>query len=139
MFFTNNINFTDDNFVLTFHKNKQEAVSLMERELNLITTWLTDSGLKVNESKTESCLFYRKDSHPVEITINNTITKSKDHMNVLGVTFDSKLNWSKHVADQISKSNKALHAIKMIKKILHTIQITFLINIQLLFDTILQL
>ena len=49
-------NFADDNFVLTFHKNKQDAVSLMETKLKLITTWLTDSGLKVNESKTESCL-----------------------------------------------------------------------------------
>ena len=53
---------------------------------------------------------------PVEITINNTITKSKDYMNVLRVNCDSKLNWSKHVANQISKSNRALHAIKMIKK-----------------------
>jgi hypothetical protein len=53
---------------------------------------------------------------PVEISVNNTIIKSKDTMNVLGVTFDSKLNWSKHVANQVAKSSRALHAIKMIRK-----------------------
>ena len=37
-------------------------------------------------------------------------------MNVLGVEFDSKLTWSTHISKQISKANKALHAIRMIKK-----------------------
>ena len=37
-------------------------------------------------------------------------------MNVLGVTFDSKLNWGIHVAKTISKAKKALYALKMIKK-----------------------
>ena len=37
-------------------------------------------------------------------------------MNVLGVLFDSKLNWSMQVANSISKANKALFALKLIKK-----------------------
>ena len=37
-------------------------------------------------------------------------------MNVLGVCFDSKLTWALHVANAINKANKALHAIKLIKK-----------------------
>ena len=41
---------------------------------------------------------------------------SKKSMNVLGVTFDSKLNWSIHVANSISKANKALFALRLIKK-----------------------
>ena len=36
-------------------------------------------------------------------------------MNVLGVIFDSNLNWNDQVAHAISKSNKALHCIKLIK------------------------
>jgi hypothetical protein len=35
---------------------------------------------------------------------------------VLGVLFDSKLSWSNHVSKQINKANKALHAIKLIRK-----------------------
>ena len=36
-------------------------------------------------------------------------------MNVLGVIFDSNLNWNDQVAHAISKSNKSLHGIKLIK------------------------
>ena len=43
------------------------------------------------------------------------------------VTFDSKLNWGKHVANQISKSNKALHAIGMIKKYFSKLEILSLL------------
>ena len=35
---------------------------------------------------------------------------------MLGVIFDSKLNWSIHVANSISKANKALFALRLIKK-----------------------
>ena len=46
-------NFADDNFILTFNENKDRAISEMETKLSLIIKWLTDSGLKVNQSKTE--------------------------------------------------------------------------------------
>ena len=39
-------------------------------------------------------------------------------MNVLGVTFDSTLNWQKHVETAIKKSQKALQAIKLIRPIM---------------------
>ena len=63
-------NFADDNFALTWHTNKQMATNLMQDELMLITTWLKKSGLKVNKTKTELCLFFKKDTHPIEITLN---------------------------------------------------------------------
>ena len=37
-------------------------------------------------------------------------------MNVLGVTFDSKLNWSIHVAHTLVRAKKALIALKLIKR-----------------------
>ena len=37
-------------------------------------------------------------------------------MNVLGVLFDSKLNWNIHIASAISKAKKSLFAIKQLKK-----------------------
>ena len=36
-------------------------------------------------------------------------------MNVLGVIFDDKLKWNDHIAKTISKSNSALHCIRLIK------------------------
>ena len=41
---------------------------------------------------------------------------NNESMNVLGVIFDDKLNWSVHVANAISKANKALYTLRMILK-----------------------
>ena len=47
--------------------------------------------------------------------LNGTILKSQTNMNVLGVIFDSKLQWNDHIAHTIKKANSALHCIKLIK------------------------
>ena len=57
-------NFADDNFILTFNKLKQIAITLMENKLKVITKWLKDSCLKVNKEITELIHFYRKDTPP---------------------------------------------------------------------------
>ena len=63
----------------------------MKQVLEMIIKWLKDSGLKVNDSKTEMCLFYRADTQPVQIEINGTRIICKSTINTLGETFDSKL------------------------------------------------
>ena len=60
--------------------------------------------------------FIKRIPPPVEIIINNARVRSESTMNVLGVCFDSKLTWSKHISNAINKANIALHAIKLIKK-----------------------
>jgi hypothetical protein len=49
-------------------------------------------------------------------------------MNVLGVIFDSKLNWKEHITNAIFKSNKTLHTIRMIKKYFNPQDLKILLN-----------
>ena len=74
------------------------------------------SGLKINENKTEICLFHRNDHTPITLTLNGISLKTKSSMNVLGVLFDSKLSWGDQVNKTINKAKKTLHAINLIKK-----------------------
>ena len=60
--------------------------------LQIATKWLTDSSLKVNDSKTKLYKFHKNDTSQVEIILNNIVIKSQNLMKVLGVEFDSKLN-----------------------------------------------
>ena len=108
--------FADDNYII--HRNKQipELLNEMKTTLEKIIKWLTDSGLKVNDGKTEICLFYRKDCPPVRVVVNGNEITSKKSMNVLGVHFDTKLNWQTHTQMAITKAQKALQAIKLIRK-----------------------
>ena len=108
-------NYADDNFIIRINNNLSMLINDMEKSLEAITKWLKKSGLKVNENKTEVCLFHSTQKINITIKVNNSCIKSKNNINVLGVIFDSNLNWNDQVANAISKSNKSLHCIKLIK------------------------
>ena len=42
--------------------------------------------------------------------------KTRNTMNVLGMTFDSTLKWKEQVSRAVSKANSSLYAIKVIRK-----------------------
>ena len=109
-------NFADDNYVIRWNKCMEALITDMEKSLEAITKWLKESGLKVHTDKTEICLFHRNDKAPIEIMLNGTHITSKPNMKVLGITFDSKLQWHNQVANTINKSRSALHSIKIIRK-----------------------
>ena len=106
--------FADDNYIIKWNKRLDVLQNEIKNTLETIIKWLRGSGLKVNDEKTEACLFYRNDTPPVIITINTKQITTTNTINVLGVLFDSKLNWQKQVETAIKKSQKALQAIKLI-------------------------
>ena len=108
--------FADDNFIIRYCKVLSDLIDDMKQCLEMIIKWLKDSGLKVNDSKTEICLFHKADAHQINLEINGNIINSKPTMNVLGIIFDSKLQWGPQVENAILKSNKAKHAIMLIRK-----------------------
>ena len=59
---------------------------------------------------------HRGDSTPITLNLYGKMIKSNKSMNVLGVIFDSKLQWADHIAHALKKSMKALIAIRLIRK-----------------------
>ena len=92
----------------------------MESKLERIMNWLRSSGMKVNETKTCLCLFYIRDTAAIEIVLNGSVVKSSKNINVLGVIFDQKLQWSDHITHCVAKAKKAIVAIKLINKFFTT-------------------
>ena len=90
-------------------------------------------GLKSERWEDRNVLVLSK-RHPSR---NGTEITSKNSMNVLGVHFDAKLNWQTHVQTAITKSQKALQAIKLIKKHFTKKRIVITGYIKLLFNLIL--
>ena len=99
-----------------------------KEKLERVNDWLTKSGLKVNESKTDLCLFHKRSTAPIEIIINGTTLKSKQQINVLGVIFDQKLQWSEQVAYCGLKSSRALGAIRIIRRFFSTRELLQLVT-----------
>ena len=76
-------------------------VYLLEEFLNKLTAkteriinWMSSSGLKVNDTKTEICIFHRTQSTIKIMTINNTRITTSNTINILGITFDCNLKWN---------------------------------------------
>jgi hypothetical protein len=57
-----------------------------------------------------------RDVAPVTIKIGSDKVKTKNQISLLGVIFDSKLQWSIQVSHSIQKANKGLCAIKLISR-----------------------
>ena len=108
--------FADDKQVLDSNVNLAALINSMETKLEIMTKWLRDSGLVVNDEKTEICLFHKQDHATVNVRVNNKLVKSKRTINILGVLFDSKLQWNDQVAQSIRKSKQALHALRLVNK-----------------------
>jgi hypothetical protein len=120
--------FADDNYVIGYHKEKNLALRELGEKLVRIVKWLKDSGLKVNEKKTELCVFHRNKNTDGNLKIDNTTILAKSEMNVLGLTFDSRLNWGPQVSRAIKGANNSLQAIKMIRKYFKTFEIIQLLT-----------
>ena len=108
--------FADDTYILKSNPNLKSLITDMKTTIECTTKWLRQSGLKVNDEKTEMCIFYKNDLAPISIVVNNVSVFTRSTINVLGVLFDSKLQWSPHINKSINKANKALNAIKIIRK-----------------------
>ena len=110
------VNFADDNFCVEWSSDLSVLVNNVEKKLEMITKWLRGSGLVVNEKKTEICLFHNNDQPVIRVKLLGETIVSKKSMNVLGVLFDSKLNWQMQTNNAITKAKKSLFALRLLKK-----------------------
>ena len=87
------VKFADDNFAVRWAKSIGEVKTKMEKSLDITIKWMKASGLKVNENKTELCLFYRINPLSITIQIGDQMVSTTPSMNVLGVIFDATMKW----------------------------------------------
>ena len=73
-------------------------------------------GLKVNIEKTEIVIFYRTDTATTSIKLNEVEVHTKKQMLVLGVIFDSKLEWSFHMENSVKKARFTLQGLRVLNR-----------------------
>ena len=113
---TKPITFADDNYLLDEHEDLTEVLSIAAENISKMTSWFTMNGLKVNQEKTELCVFHKNDYPNSEIIVNNNSISVKNHMKILGVFFDSKLNWHMQAKMAIEKSNRVKQGLRILRK-----------------------
>ena len=72
----------------------------LNRDLVRVNAWCDLLGMKLNASKTKTMIVFRSlTMHPQSppLTIDGTVLKESDDLDILGVTFDSMLTFEKHL------------------------------------------
>jgi hypothetical protein len=72
--------FADYLFIPKWNKNVQILTRDMEREIEAITKWLKQSGLKVNKEKTDIYMFNKYNVDSITIKVNDVKILSKNHL-----------------------------------------------------------
>jgi len=88
----------------------------IQRSANILTTWFKASGLVVNETKTEFCVFHKTKKIRCQIEIGETAIQSKNEIKALGVTLDLNLTWESHINQTTKNCQKVNSGFRILKK-----------------------
>jgi hypothetical protein len=110
------ISYADDSYLIRSNKSKEIALQRLKFQMQKVEKWLTDSGLKVNVEKTEIVIFHKTDTAVSSLELNEVEIHTKKQISVLGVIFDSKLEWSLQVESSVRKARSALQGLRVINK-----------------------
>jgi hypothetical protein len=75
--------------------------------------WLSSNGMVCNTDKTE--VMITNHNTPEKIVVDGYELQSQCEMKVLGIIFDTSLSWAPQVNNAISKSNRTLHGLRLIR------------------------
>ena len=88
----------------------------MNRDLNRVSVWYNLCGMKLNASKTKTMIVSRSLTvHPqlTPLTLDGTVLNESADLVILGVTFDAKMTFEKHLR---SVSSAAAHRLGIMRK-----------------------
>ena len=101
------IGYADDSTLMAVVPSPGVRVAVADslvRDLGRVSEWCDLWGMKLNASKTKTMIVSRSlTMHPQSppLTIGGTVLKENDDLVILGVTFDSKMTFEKHLGRSI--------------------------------------
>ena len=110
------VTFADDNYNIGIAKNEVDSVADCIRQTSIMVEWLTSSGLRINTSKTEVCVFAKNICAEHSVVLADLIIPIEKQLKVLGVIFDSKMTWFAQVEKAVQSANKAKQGLRLIAR-----------------------
>ena len=129
--------FADDTAIICESRDQQQIVTEVQMAITNLNKWFTENGLKLNENKTEILTFGNYYHFPSNIDVLGTIINTKNTAKFLGIIIDKHLNWKPHIEYILTKLNRAICLIKILKS--NSIQAETLIQVyHAVFHSVLQ-
>ena len=107
--------YADDSTLVAVVPSPGERVAVsesMNSDLNRVSVWCNLSGMKLNASKTKTMRVSRSRTvHPqlTPLTLDGTVLMESADLVILGVTFDAKMTFERHLRCFQCCSSEAWH------------------------------
>lgn len=89
--------FADNKALLACHSDPDIAASFMQTHLDLLASWYTEWGLKLNQTKSLHSYFTLRLRECPQLFLNNQPLPYSQNVKYLGLTLDRRLTWAPHI------------------------------------------
>ncbi len=114
---TSNVRLFADDCIIYRSINSKREEEILQRDLDAIYYWAENKGMSINSSKSKSITFGRGHNYSeTHYRLNNDIIPRVSSCKYLGINFESKLSWKKHVDFVVGKAWRYLHFVMRILK-----------------------
>lgn len=107
--------YADDTAIVTSSPRSSYIAQKLTKALHILETYFRKWKIRINPSKTELIIFTRRYSKQYvrkdNVTFQGKIIQWLDHVKYLGVTFDKRLTWRKHIENTVRKGHMALRTL----------------------------
>ena len=110
--------FADDFAVVCSRSSAVEACQKIQTAINAASTWASSRGFKFSADKTKAirfCRLTRREQVPT-LFLNDVILPYEDSVKYLGVLFDRKLTFARHINDVICNVKKRISILKVVSR-----------------------
>ena len=91
-------NFADDTTLYTCDKSVKEVVRKLEHDFLICQDWYNNNNMKLNEDKCHFLMLGHKNEH-IFLNAGNSKLWEEKYVNLLGLSIDSKLEFTQHVVN----------------------------------------
>ena len=105
-------NYADDTTPYVIDTNTDALIQRLENETLILTKWFSDNYLQLNADKCH--LLITNHDNDIPMNVGNEVIECENSVKLLGITIDTKLDFSKHVSTLCRKASQELHALARI-------------------------
>ena len=110
--------YADDNTLSKAAKNAESLTRLLESDAASTLSWFENIHMRANPDKFQAIVLGMKNPETLNFQLGNITIKPENKVKLLGIDFDSNLNFNCHIHEICQKAARQINALKRLSKFL---------------------
>ena len=118
--------YADDTVIYLVNQNVNDALELVQKDLNNLSEWCTRNKLTINSKKTKYCIYGMRSNIKKSKTINTVLSLNNNILDrvcsykYLGFILDDHLTFNKHISELCKLVSHKLYLVAKIRRYITT-------------------